>query len=683
MKQFYKLFLVAAIAMLGSCRSIEMPYFTVGDMTSVTVIPSEGDTYKVNVRSNVAWTAMPQGEGCTVITGPDGAIITVDMNPTTLAREISVLFVGNEGATETWTRMQASSVAETYFSDADSVIPTGEATAPVTGAVYELAVVSKLDWEIEAVSNCTAEKNEAGDGVIVTVAENTMASAREVSVAIKSVYGSVSDVLVFTQAAPAAMISFTLDDGDTANGVPAEGYVYKITVVTNSSWQLESFKATNCTVSPMSGTGNTAVTITVEENTESETRDIFAKFITTNTEGETAEIPFGQYIQAVAADNFSIETTSGELGDSFPAEGATYEVTVSANVDWTLVATDCTAEINDNVVTIVVAENKTAEAKTPKVVFSATGFSDITWGGVEQAAIFSDMRVANCYIMAPTAGTFTFPIEDRIAEYHTTINFSAVESDWSCEVLWSELKDNAGSVSVAKSIGNYGITVTATDVTAGNAVVAVKLSGSTVLWSWHIWITEEPNAITLNGAQVMDRNVGAFGAEYKAGGDLFYQYGRKDPFVGSNYTVATDATTMAASVQNPTTYYATSAANWCTEGAVTEWNTSLFDPSPAGWEMPSIDILMLPTDSIEANRTDAGALNYLMCNGLMFSSTGYINRESGVLGEVGVCGGAWSSTITDDSVKSYGLLYNSYIVWNKCPNYKAMGLPARSVKASN
>lgn len=81
----------------------------------------------------------------------------------------------------------------------------------------------------------------------------------------------------------------------------------------------------------------------------------------------------------------------------------------------------------------------------------------------------------------------------------------------------------------------------------GNAVIAFKVNG-TIYWSWHIWVTDNPengvvyqqnietdidgNLITV---QYMDRNLGAtsdsfLGNQWQKTGGLMYEWGRKDPF---------------------------------------------------------------------------------------------------------------------------------------------------------
>jgi len=88
----------------------------------------------------------------------------------------------------------------------------------------------------------------------------------------------------------------------------------------------------------------------------------------------------------------------------------------------------------------------------------------------------------------------------------------------------------------------------------GNAVVGLK-EGSTIRWSWHIWVIKDydPDAtskINANtGYVIMDRNLGATSTipgDLNSNGYL-YQWGRKDPFPGpADYTQANNTTSSKA-----------------------------------------------------------------------------------------------------------------------------------------
>ena len=122
----------------------------------------------------------------------------------------------------------------------------------------------------------------------------------------------------------------------------------------------------------------------------------------------------------------------------------------------------------------------------------------------------------------------------------------------------------------------------------GNMILAGKDAKGDIIWSWHIWFTDEPLMKKSNSFVVMDRNLGATHAPVSptepTGGELsetygmYYQWGRKDPFAAPGDNVykyngsafvqtnsAFSATAVAAeksvgnSVMYPMTYHLASA----------------------------------------------------------------------------------------------------------------------------
>ena len=152
----------------------------------------------------------------------------------------------------------------------------------------------------------------------------------------------------------------------------------------------------------------------------------------------------------------------------------------------------------------------------------------------------------------------------------------------------------------------------------GNAVIAAKDSEGTILWSWHIWLTDQPQEQVYfnNAGTMMDRNLGATSATPGDVGalGLLYQWGRKDPFLGSSSinekieaksTITWPSTessntsngTIEYATSHPTTFitYNSSNNDWCYTGSSstdnTRWTTSetsksIYDPCPSGWRVP-------------------------------------------------------------------------------------------------
>ena len=222
---------------------------------------------------------------------------------------------------------------------------------------------------------------------------------------------------------------------------------------------------------------------------------------------------------------------------------------------------------------------------------------------------------ANCYIVS-SPGVYKF----RTVKGNSSISVGTVAS---AAVLWESFgtstTPNVGDLIKSVSYKDGYITFqTADTFKEGNVVIAAKNSSGTILWSWHIWLTDQPQGQEYynNAGTMMDRNLGATSA---APGDvgalgLIYHWGRKDPFLGSSSitSISTAASTIswpsyvssnssygtiAYATANPTTFikYNSSNYDWYYTGSSstdnTRWTTSektksIYDPCPAGWRVP-------------------------------------------------------------------------------------------------
>lgn len=230
---------------------------------------------------------------------------------------------------------------------------------------------------------------------------------------------------------------------------------------------------------------------------------------------------------------------------------------------------------------------------------------------------------ANCYIVS-AAGDYKF---------NATVKGNSEESvgtPVSAEVLWESF-----GTSVVPSIGDLVYSVSLLDGyvyfsatgAKGNALIAVKDSEDTVLWSWHIWLVngiedetyeeDDGNHYPAVGVlpSMMDRNLGATSKEVGSLGSygLLYQWGRKDPFPGSSVLYSEQQGAISARVstsigqewrsnisetvsdyarKNPTCFIRvdtySNTDDW--GGATsTSWNISktINDPCPIGYKMPA------------------------------------------------------------------------------------------------
>lgn len=218
-------------------------------------------------------------------------------------------------------------------------------------------------------------------------------------------------------------------------------------------------------------------------------------------------------------------------------------------------------------------------------------------------------ETANCYIIS----------EPGYYQFSTTKGNSSeiIEGISSAEVLWesfgTDITPSIGDIVNNLSYSDGAIRFSTSSLFhKGNAVIAVKDSSGTILWSWHIWLTDCPVEHTyVDDVIVLDRNLGATSAKPGDSGalGLIYQWGRKDPFVGSssiNSIIQAKATkefpesedkdaiqnSIEFSIINPTTYI--NGYDWYNGSQFTEefyrWDTevkTIYDPCPSGWVVPA------------------------------------------------------------------------------------------------
>ena len=234
---------------------------------------------------------------------------------------------------------------------------------------------------------------------------------------------------------------------------------------------------------------------------------------------------------------------------------------------------------------------------------------------VSSATDLSSAASANCYIISE-AGLYKFkPVKGNSNE--------SVGNIASASILWETFGTDTAPTPSDLISGfcykdGYIAFQTADTFKEGNAVIAAKDANGNILWSWHIWLTDQlqGQVYNNNAGTMMDRNLGAISA---TPGDigalgLLYQWGRKDPFLGSSSisdeveakstitwpsTVLSDSSngTIEYATAHPTTFitYNSSNDDWYYTGDSstdnTRWTTSsndksIYDPCPAGWRVP-------------------------------------------------------------------------------------------------
>jgi len=148
---------------------------------------------------------------------------------------------------------------------------------------------------------------------------------------------------------------------------------------------------------------------------------------------------------------------------------------------------------------------------------------------------------SNCYIVSKK-GKYIFPADKTIKGQVLT----GATVDW----LWAS-KEGGGAFNISELINISNLTYDGSRITfqvgnedpfstmkKGNVILALKNASGQIVWTWHIWITDEPKDYVHEGKVFIDRNIGALAAEIGSSPiDNFgfvYQWGRKDPFFSGN-----------------------------------------------------------------------------------------------------------------------------------------------------
>ena len=303
---------------------------------------------------------------------------------------------------------------------------------------------------------------------------------------------------------------------------------------------------------------------------------------------------------------------------------------------------------------------------------------------VSSATDLSSSASANCYIVSES-GLYKF----KAVKGNSNESVGSVAS---ASLLWETFGTDTTPEILDLISGfcykdGYITFQTADTFREGNAVIAAKDASGNILWSWHIWLTDQPvGQVYYNDAgTMMDRNLGATSA---TSGDvgalgLLYQWGRKDPFLGSSsissstlakstitwpsvvesnasngtieYATANPTTFIADNYNNRDWYYTDSSSTDNTRWTTSDKDKSIYDPCPAGWRVPDSGLAGVWAKALGSlyyfdytyNSTDEG-MNFSGKFGsdqtIWYPASGSRDHGFGSLYYVGEYGNYWSAS---------------------------------------
>ena len=294
------------------------------------------------------------------------------------------------------------------------------------------------------------------------------------------------------------------------------------------------------------------------------------------------------------------------------------------------------------------------------------------------------------------------------------------------ELLW---QDAQGLVTAVGIDGDYLTLTVGKNATTqeGNALIAAKDADNNIVWSWHIWVTNQTFA-TLTAVNtgshtysVTPVNLGWVGDATSATGyQTYYEWGRKDPFIPSTgtgndnhtvydinknplqkgYTSSTESVNIGGNIKNPTTFYIVNTYKPSTAEYYNLWDAqqtsnsdniatptikTVYDPCPAGFCVPTGNLFYyIRNFDNDPAITFVWVPEYKCRNlscvnpNLFFPASGYRRRDkSGGLDGVSSIGYYWSANAYSDNAGHEFYFISSERKWGSAR--RANGFSVRAV----
>lgn len=288
------------------------------------------------------------------------------------------------------------------------------------------------------------------------------------------------------------------------------------------------------------------------------------------------------------------------------------------------------------------------------IVVGRSNIADVTipFNNLDDVTDLSASGTANTYIVS-AAGKYKFkatvkgnggtdPLTGTTATTIDPAGIAAVKVLWELgETYGKAIKYVSGAYDISYADG-YVYFSTPDTFQYGNAYVAIYDTSGTILWSWLIWVGEEPGTVTAGSLTFMDRNLGAIDRDKYMRGFL-YVWGRKDPFPAANggcdpypyvpkrmtcHSIIGTTQSVSYTIEHPTTYIY-NGGPWMIQedynkGLWRDGEKTIYDPCPVGWRIPTSGNMATFHDKIGLSTLpDTGFL------GTSGSDFGYGNPSTG------------------------------------------------------
>ena len=642
----------------------------------------------------------------------DGVVsYTVSENNTGAARTGNVTLTYGDNSTD-------FKITQTFSAVSIKLSPSSS-THDYTSGTYTFDYTISNPREGRKVSVSTSDSwitgvVDSNGTVSYSIAENNSGSSRTGKIAIH--YAGVSKEFTVTQTYDA--VSIKLSPSSSTHDYTSGTYTFDYTISNPREGRKVSVSTSYSWITGVVDSNGT-VSYSVAENNSGSSR---TGKITLTYAGVSKEF---SVMQSYTAPSISLspisanhDYTSGAYNFKYtisnPREGQ--KATVSTSDSWITGVAD-----TNGTVSYTVVENNSGSSRTGKITVTYAGVSKQFIVTQQKGFVeLSESGTANCYVVSETGFYFFKSVKGNSSTSVGTVS--------SVAVLWESF-----GTSTAPSVGDLVQSVSYRDgdiyfttpstFKEGNAVIAAKDASGKILWSWHIWFTDQPQGQEYynNAGTMMDRNLGATSSTPGDVGalGLLYQWGRKDPFLGSS-SISSDTAakstitwpspvssnssngTISYATAHPTTFITNNSSNydWYYTGSSstdnTRWTTSgetksIYDPCPAGWRVGGNRWSMALgssssfTNSSLYNSSNEGVNfsgKFGSASTIWYPASGHRYGFDGSLRNVGNHGYCWSA-LHGDNFQAFDMYFNSNgRVLPSGLNYRANGQSVRCLQES-
>ena len=350
------------------------------------------------VTSNQSWTVSSNQTWCTVnpTSGTNNGSVTFTLaENTTTSLRIAVISVSGGGITQQITVTQQATIIPVLSVSSETIsvaVAAGSGTVEVTSN-QNWTVASNQTW-------CTVSpQSGANDGTInFSYSANTSTSIRTAILTLTA--GSLTKQVTIEQQGTDNTLLVSSNSFDMSASAGNNSF----TITSNQSWTVAS-NQTWCTVSPVSGSNNGAVSFTVAENTETSSR---IAIITVTAGTLSQQVTVTQQAAApflnVSSEKYTLAATAGNG-----------TVNITSNQNWTVESNQswCTVTpssgSNNGTINFTITANETTSERTALITITTGSLTkQVT---IEQQAADKTLLVSsNTFTMPASAGNNNFTI---------------------------------------------------------------------------------------------------------------------------------------------------------------------------------------------------------------------------------------------------------------------------------